>query len=485
MRTVIRFPVAFRPSHVWTFCALIALGSVRTVAAQQTPPRADTIPPRPDYKDLQELLANLPNIAAPEFGEQRALWLGSLPLACIDRLHARPGRAGGAGRAAAPPAADTTRGRGGAAPDSAGRRAGPPGGRATVSAAEYFWVATYRLIPEHNRRRAFWGCTDWRSSVSSTWVIARLLREFPASGLHELSLEKLNDHLGKTNLEGELAFFRTAAGTFERPHGYAWLLKLQSELRSWPDSTAKRWANNVAPLAAWMADSLIAHMNALRQPVRTGSQTNTAFILMLASDYAEVSGHLRLRTAITTAARRFYLADKQCNTLAEAGAAGAARGRGAGRGATPGAAAADSAGRGAGAGRGPVPPQLTAGAADILSPCLAEAALMARVLTPAAFVTWLDAFLPPLQSGRFAPLTEAPGANATGAERVRLSALAFQRAYALERIARVLPATDARVIVLRRLSAIHAERGFQLMRDDTMGTHWLPAYALLYLTSRN
>ena len=110
---------------------------------------------------------------------------------------------------------------------------------------------------------------------------------------------------------------------------------------------------------------------------------------------------------------------------------------------------------------------------------------MARVLAQAAFVTWLDTFLPPLQAGRFAPLTEAPGANAAPAERARFAALALQRAYAFERIAKALPATDPRVNVLHRLSAIHADRGFQLLRAETAGTYWLPAYALLYLTARS
>jgi hypothetical protein len=110
---------------------------------------------------------------------------------------------------------------------------------------------------------------------------------------------------------------------------------------------------------------------------------------------------------------------------------------------------------------------------------------MARVLPAASFLTWFDNFLPALQSARFAPLRETPGAAATGNERARFSSLALQRAYALEQIARALPATDARVAVLRRLSAIQADRGLQLLRDETTGTHWLPAFALLYLTARS
>lgn len=108
-----------------------------------------------------------------------------------------------------------------------------------------------------------------------------------------------------------------------------------------------------------------------------------------------------------------------------------------------------------------------------------------------------------MQSGLFAPLTEpisaaapidaaaapagapAPGASAAAAsERARLSVLSFERAQAMERIARGLPAGDPRVAAWHRLSALHADRGFELMRDDTAGTYWVPAHALLYLTVR-
>jgi hypothetical protein len=343
---------------------LIGLVAAVPATAQQTPPRPDSNAARRDYKDLGELLAHLPNVAPPAFDEQRALWLGSLPLACIDRLQPAPGRAGGGNRGANVPV-DTTAGRGGAA-DSAGRggqRGGASGGRANLSGADYFWVTTYQLVPDHKKTRAFWGCTDWHSAVSSLWVTARLARDYPRFGLRELAREKLGDHLGASNLAGELAFFRGRAGTFERPYGYAWLLKLHSELRTWPDSQAKRWATNTTPLAAWMADSLIAHLTALRQPVRAGTQANTAFTLGLALDDATPAFHPRLQSAIAATARRLYLPDKQCDTQAEA-AANAARGGGPGRagrgaaadsanaGRAAGAVAPDSANRAGGAGRG-------------------------------------------------------------------------------------------------------------------------------------
>jgi hypothetical protein len=258
-------------------------------------------------------------------------------------------------------------------------------------------------------------------------------------------------------------------------------------------------------------------MTRLVEPVRTGAQTNTAQSLTLALDYADVAADAKLRGALVAAARKFYLGDTTCATHLERvvsavggrGGRGAAGGRGAGRGANPDTTvrstlpndltAAATAGRGAA-----TPPP---GAAEILSPCLTEAALMSRVLEPRAYLTWLNRFLPPLQSGRFAPLTEpiaipvaAPpaagrggvidtsasaalaAANALATERARLAALSFSRAQAMERIARALPASDPRVAAWHRLSAIQASRGFELMRNDSAGIYWLPAQALLYGT---
>jgi hypothetical protein len=69
-------------------------------------------------------------------------------------------------------------------------------------------------------------------------------------------------------------------------------------------------------------------------------------------------------------------------------------------------------------------------------------------------------------------------------ERARLAGLSFSRAQMMERIAHALPASDPRVTALHRLSAIHADRGFTLLKDDSAGMSWLPAQALLYATVR-
>ena len=196
---------------------------------------------------------------------------------------------------------------------------------------------------DHDRLRAFWGCNDWHSAVGSTWVTIRLLKSFPKSVLGELTREKLNAHLGKSNLDGELAFFRATAAAINPipsanqtvacssgPYGFAWLLELQTDLRTWPDTQATRWSANVAPLAAWMADSLGAYFTKLVEPVRAGAQNNTAQSMTLALDYADVAHDAKLRGAVVSAARKLYLADTTCATQSErvTPAAGGRGGRG-------------------------------------------------------------------------------------------------------------------------------------------------------------
>src|SRR5215831_5086389 len=109
---------------------------------------------RADYRDLGELLSKLPTVTPPPLDEAHALWLGALPLSCLDRLQPRPGR-GGAARGAANLASDSSNRiarRDSNSADSAGRGSGR-GGRGAGAAnngAGYFWVATYSLVPDHD-----------------------------------------------------------------------------------------------------------------------------------------------------------------------------------------------------------------------------------------------------------------------------------------------------------------------------------------------
>src|SRR5262249_31764843 len=97
---------------------------------------------------------------------------------------------------------------------------------------------------------AFYGSYDWHSSVHGHWMLARLLRPFPAPPEPKEIRAALADHLRAENLRAEAAYFaRPNTQSYERPYGWAWLLKLAEELHGWDDADARRWSDDLRPLA--------------------------------------------------------------------------------------------------------------------------------------------------------------------------------------------------------------------------------------------
>ena len=421
--------------------------------------------PVPEFKDLDSFFKSLPSPAVPPLNAEAALLYTAVPLGCLDELQARP------------------------------------------TARPYFWEATYKTVDNYDKLRAFYGCGDWHTAVGATYTLVRLLKQYPELSVDGLVREKLNDHLGRQNFEGELAYFKDA-GAFERPYGYAWLLKLHAELGTWKDPDAARWVENVAPLAKYFADALVAYLIDLDRANKTATQANTAFALNLLLDYVDITHDTSIQRAAEATARRFFLTDKDCATETEAATA------------------------------------------EMISPCLAEAAIMARVLDQQAYVAWLDTFLPAAFTAKFRPLTtisfdvpagggrrgggrgqgggaaqtDAPpvaqgppppqttgagpgGARGRGDEpqtiegqqaaaaaggggragpppnpRAAMIGLAWIRADAFGRIASALPDDDKRTQVFRRLAAIHAAKAAQGMTDPAaLDAPWLGTYAVAYL----
>jgi hypothetical protein len=354
--------------------------------------------------DLGAFLAKLPAASAPVLNQEQALWLATMPLSCLDHPQAQ---------SSAPP---------------------------------YLWVATYRPPDDYQKTLAFYGCFDWHSSVNSTWTLLRLLKSYPTLNVGNLIRQKLGRHLDASNLAGELAYLKTA-GQFERPYGYAWILKVSAELSDWKDPDGEKWAANMAPLATWASSEMATFLHDLTQPNRGGVHPNSAFGMYLMLDYVDVTKADALRAAVTDAATRFYTNDKNCSTKSE-----------------------------------------PAGS-DFLSPCLTEAALMGRIMPREAFLPWLDTFLPAMDSLDFKPLTEPVDTAGVSrpdqlAGKSHLIGLAFQRGAMMTRIADLLPESDLRGSVLRRLAAIHGVKGMQAMYDaGYYGSHWLGTYAVYYMMS--
>jgi len=257
---------------------------------------------------------------------------------------------------------------------------------------------------------------------------------------------ELDRHLGKSNVAGEVAFFK-GSGQFEVPYGLAWTLKLQGELLSWNDPDAKKWSENLQPLATLFSDRLTTYFQQLEKPVRTGLHPNSALGMNLLFDYLSIAKDEELKKVVLEAASRFYSADTNCATAAE-----------------------------------PAP-------TDFISPCMVEAALMGRILVPAAFTAWFDKFMPALESPQFAPLRASIDPSLITspsrlAAKSHMIGLAFMRAEEMNRVAAALPRNDPRAAALQRLSAVHAQQGMAAMHvAGYVGSHFLGAFSFLYLLS--
>src|SRR5919198_2041582 len=116
---------------------------------------------------------------------------------------------------------------------------------------------------------AFYGSFDWHSSVHGHWMLVRLLRHFPDLPEGKEIRATLNNHLTADHVKAEAEYFaRKESMSFERPYGWAWLLKLAEELRGWDDADGKRWAANLKPLADVIAGRYVDYFPKQTYPIR-------------------------------------------------------------------------------------------------------------------------------------------------------------------------------------------------------------------------
>ena len=224
---------------------------------------------------------------------------------------------------------------------------------------------------------AFYGSYDWHSAVHMHWLLARVQRRFPMPEISRL----LDRHLTAEALETELAYFNSPAGrTFERPYGWAWLLKLQAELLR---LGVAKWSDAVRPLAEELAARMTRFVSGAPYPIRAGTHGNTAFACLLALDYKD----RKLGTAIRKAAIRWYGKDRAAPLAYE--------------------------------------PSLD----EFLSPTLVEAALMQEVMAPKQFRAWSRRFL-----GKIEALKPPRVADRSDPKQSHLDGLALSRAWCLRRL---------------------------------------------------
>ena len=289
----------------------------------------------------------------------------------------------------------------------------------------------------------FYGHFDWHSSVHGHWMLVRLLRLQPQAPFAAEVRRVLDQRFTREALETEAAYFRIKENrSFERMYGWAWALRLGTELRAWDDPDARRWAANFKPLESELVKLTKLYLPKLDWPVRCGFHPESAFPLSQALDWARATGDGELETLVKDKARQFYGADRD------------------------------------------YPVRYEPSGNDFFSPCLNVADLMRRVLPPAEFSDWLDRYLPGLTDGNAGNLLDpAKVSDPTDGHLIHLAGLNLTRAWTMRGIASALPAGDPRRKVLETSATAHTTAGLALVSTGHYeGEHWLASFAVYLLT---
>lgn len=294
--------------------------------------------------------------------------------------------------------------------------------------------------PPRDLTPAFYGCFDWHSSVHGHWLLARLARTYPDAPFSVLAKAALAKGLTPANLRREAEYVNgPGRESFERPYGFAWLFQLAAELREWNTPEAREWSTAMQPLEAAAVRRISDWLRKLSHPVRSGEHSNTAFALGLMLDYARVTRDPDFEQLLAAKVREFFLNDTNC------------------------------------------PVGYEPSGEDFLSPCLAEADAVRRVMHDKEFASWFGKFLPSIDSLQPAVVTDP-----SDGKLAHLDGLNLSRAWMLEGIASTLaPNAPERALTLRQSARQHADSGLRTVTGEHYeGGHWLGSFAVYLVTKR-
>lgn len=301
------------------------------------------------------------------------------------------------------------------------------------------------VAPPRELTPVFFGCFDWHSAVHGHWTLVRLLRSFPDAAESAASREALNRHFTEDRIAGEIEYLGCPDRKgFERPYGLAWLLQLTMECREWDDPDSQSWAEMLYPLESLVWERFSDWLPKLTHPVRSGEHSQTAFALGLVWDWAEHIDNRNLQELVSERAVTFYAQDQNA----------------------------------------PLPYEPSGH--DFLSPALAEADLLRRILPSAGFSDWLDEFLPQLTQANDGNWLEPVAvSDPSDGKLAHLDGLNLSRAWMLEGIASGLPEGDPRCEPLLSAAHRHAKAGLaSVTGEHYAGGHWLGSFAVYLLTKR-
>lgn len=307
----------------------------------------------------------------------------------------------------------------------------------------YWLESDADLIPPRQLNPAFYGCLDWHSAVHNHWMLTRLIRYFPEADFVTPAREILTQNLTPETIKIEAEFLKSQP-RFECPYGLVWFLQLIAELTEWDDKQAKCLLENLAPLETVVVNNLRSWLYTLTHPNRTGLHNQTAFALGLMLDWATITAQENLLDEVEYKAQKFYSQDHNyswhCEPLGY----------------------------------------------DFLSPCLAEADLMRRVLPAVEFSEWLTLFLPELprdlKTDWFHPITLE---NPEDYGQSHFDGLNLSRAWMLDGIISGLFPEDNRIPALKAVANLHRQVGLNPLSGNSYGgSHWLGSFAVYLGTKR-
>ncbi len=286
---------------------------------------------------------------------------------------------------------------------------------------------------------AFYGCFDWHSAVHGHWMLVKLLKKFPHLPEEQEMRDKISDNLTAENIAVEVNYFASESKNWERPYGWAWLLKLAEELHTWDDPQGKLWEQNLQPLTNLIRTRYLDFLPVLKYPVRSGQHSNTAFGLSFAWDYANTTGQGEFQKLIEDRAKNYFVFDHNC------------------------------------------PADWEPSGEDFLSPCLEEANLMRRVLNRRQYNYWFKYFLP--KDKILSVARPAAVSDRSDPKIVHLDGLNLSRAWNMYGIYPHLSKRKYRKILLRA-----AERHLRatlpyVASENYEGSHWLASFVVYALAT--
>ncbi len=278
----------------------------------------------------------------------------------------------------------------------------------------------------------FFGSFDWHSCVHGWWTLLTLRRLFPNIAEAEAIAELADSSFTKRKVATEFAYLdRSSSRGFERPYGWAWLLKLHCEATRHDASLS----SELEPLARAFAGRLRDYLQILTYPIRVGTHYNTSFALTLSLEWADkfdsaLAEQIRDRTL------HWFGADRDCQAWEPGGD-------------------------------------------EFLSSALTEAQCMART-HPALFPEWFPNFLPRVADREPATLfTPAVVSDRSDGKIAHLDGLNLSRAWCWRGLTPLLPPAER--AVAERAADEHLAAALPHIAGDYMGEHWLASFALLAL----